>query len=250
MSLMSLLHCSGLLFPFLFRFDYELNIASDNGTYGRLPDAGHNWEGVMGDLINDRADIGLGAIHVTGDRGIDVDFTVPFYEYQGWTVMMKREAAHRNPFYFFWIVQWPIWKMLAYAYVLALFVLYFSINISQYSYRNNMEQYVNDPEIRYFGIRELNFFGFYCFTGQGGGMYPKGPTNEFFAVAWWTFAFVTVSTYAANTGANLTINRMITRRETYDLVINQRMFDFGTMNDSEPWHYYRQMADVEATLYK
>ena len=187
------------MFPFLFRFDYELNIASDNGTYGRRPDAGHNWEGVMGDLINDKADIGLGAIHVTAERAIDVDFTVPFYEYQGWTVMMKREPAHRNPFYFFWIVQWPIWKMLAYAYLLALFVLYFSINISQYSYRNNMEQYVNDPEIRFFGIRELNFFGFFCFTGQGGGMYPKGPTNKFFAVAWWTFAFVTVSTYAANT---------------------------------------------------
>ena len=79
---------------------------------------------MMGDLVNDRADIGLGSIHVTGDRQIDVDFTVPFYEFQGWTVMMKREAAQRNPFYFFWIVQWPIWKMLAYAYVMALFILY------------------------------------------------------------------------------------------------------------------------------
>merc|ERR1719331_1591298 len=85
-------------------FDYELNIASDNGTYGRLPDEGNNWEGMMGDLVNDRADIGLGSIHITGDRMIDVDFTVPFYEFQGWTVMMKREPAFRNPFFFFWIV--------------------------------------------------------------------------------------------------------------------------------------------------
>ena len=38
---------------------------------------------MMGDLVNDRADIGLGAIHITGDRMIDVDFTVPFYEFQG-----------------------------------------------------------------------------------------------------------------------------------------------------------------------
>ena len=170
--------------------------------------------------------------------------------FQGWTVMMKREPAFRNPFFFFWIVQWPIWQMLAVAYVVSLFILYFSINISQYSYRNNMEAYVNDPEIRYFGLRELNYFGFMCFTGQGAGLFPKGPTNRFFACAWWTFAFVSVSSYAANTGANLTINRMISRRETYDLVINQRMFDYGMMNDSEPWHFYRQMGEIEAVMYR
>ena len=65
-----------------FRFDYELNIASDNGTYGRNPDEGDNWEGLMGDLVNDRADIGLASLHVTAVRQIDVDFTVPFYEFQ------------------------------------------------------------------------------------------------------------------------------------------------------------------------
>ena len=40
-----------------------------------------------------------------------------------------------------------------------------------------MCEYVNDPEIRYFGIRELNYFGFFCFTGQGGGMFPKAESS-------------------------------------------------------------------------
>ena len=49
--------------------------------------------------------------------------------------MMKREPANRNPFYFFWIMQWPIWKMIVACYFLGIFILYFSINLSQYSYR-------------------------------------------------------------------------------------------------------------------
>ena len=72
-----------------FRFDYKLNIASDNGTYGRNPDEGDNWEGLMGDLVNDRADIGLASLHVTGVRQIDVDFTVPFYEFQVQSVALS-----------------------------------------------------------------------------------------------------------------------------------------------------------------
>ena len=115
-----------------------------------------------------------------------------------------------------------------------------------------MEQYVSDPEIRYFGIRELNYFCFMCFTGQGGGLFPKGPTNGFFLAAWWTFAFISVSSYAANTGANLTINRMITRNEDYESIINQRqsLFDYGMLNDSEPWHYYKSMGEVEGVMYR
>ena len=113
-----------------------------------------------------------------------------------------------------------------------------------------MEAYVDDPEIRFFGVREINYFSFMCFTGQGGGLFPKGPTNQFFACAWWTFAFVSVSSYAANTGANLTINRMTTRKESFEHIIDQKLFDFGTMNNSEPWLYFEQMAKVEAWFYR
>ena len=113
-----------------------------------------------------------------------------------------------------------------------------------------MEQYVNDPELRYFGVREINWFGFMSFSGQGGGLFPKGPTNRFFTTAWWLFYFITVSTYAANMGANLTTTRMINRKETYDRVIRQRLFDYGMLNDSEPWHYYKSMGEVEGVMYR
>ena len=113
-----------------------------------------------------------------------------------------------------------------------------------------MEQYVDDPEIRFFGIRELNYFSFMNFTGQGGGLFPKGPTNRFFACAFWLFAYITVSSYAANMGANLTLNRMITRRESFDSIINQKTFDWGLLEKSEPWDYFEKMATADKEFYR
>ena len=87
--------------------------------YGRSADAGGNWAGMMGDLANDRADIGIGAVHVDGERHAVVDFTTPFYQPVGWTVMMKREKPSRDLFMFIWIIQDVVWAVI--------FIIFFSI---------------------------------------------------------------------------------------------------------------------------
>ena len=68
--------------------DYELYIAPD-GTYGE-PDEDGNWNGLVGELHNRRADIGLGAVSVKTERQRVIDFTVPFYNPQGITLLMKK----------------------------------------------------------------------------------------------------------------------------------------------------------------
>ena len=81
------------------RFDYELSLASD-GKYGRGGDENGNWEGMMGDIVDNAADIGIGAVHVTAKRQMAVDFTVPFYQSVGWSIMMKREKIPTSLFKF------------------------------------------------------------------------------------------------------------------------------------------------------
>ena len=69
-------------------FEYELYMAPD-GQYGEQDEFG-NWNGIMGELVNRKADIGIGAITMLAERESVIDFTVPFYERVGITILMKK----------------------------------------------------------------------------------------------------------------------------------------------------------------
>ena len=69
--------------------EYELYLAPDE-TYGVADKETNNWNGLIGEIQNRRADIGLGAISVAADREIVVDFTVPFYNPVGISILMKK----------------------------------------------------------------------------------------------------------------------------------------------------------------
>ena len=60
-----------------------------DGLYGEQDEQG-NWNGVIGELVNRRADIGLGAISVMAERESVIDFTVPYYDLVGITILMKK----------------------------------------------------------------------------------------------------------------------------------------------------------------
>ena len=57
--------------------------------YGE-PDDDGNWTGLVGELHNRRADIGIGAIHVMGERESVIDYTVPYYDLVGYSILMKK----------------------------------------------------------------------------------------------------------------------------------------------------------------
>ncbi len=59
-----------------------------DGQYGDM-DKKNNWNGLMGQVLEDKADMILAPITITPDRMNFVDFTKPF-KYQGITILVKR----------------------------------------------------------------------------------------------------------------------------------------------------------------
>ena len=215
-----------------------------------MGDENGNWEGMMGDLVNNQADIGIGAVHVTAYRQISVDFTVPFYQPVGWSIMMKKEKTPRSLFKFIWIMQNVIWIIIFIAFLAVISLMWFFNIISPFAYRNNMEDMKDDPEIRYFTWKESIYFGFMTFTPQGGGLVPKGYGAKWVAASWWLFCFITIATYAANYGANLTINRMVKRKERFDELIEQKRIDWAPLSNSDPLDFFEMMKNVEYRYYQ
>lgn len=69
------------------KFEYELYLVPDN-LYGDL-DNNKGWNGLMGELVSERADMILAPFTINPERAQYVDFTKPF-KYQGITILVKR----------------------------------------------------------------------------------------------------------------------------------------------------------------
>lgn len=79
-------------------FTYEIYQVPDR-KFGIL-ETTNNWNGMIGALISGEADLALGPISVIAERETQIDFTTPFYDLVGTTILMKRDEVEYSLFKF------------------------------------------------------------------------------------------------------------------------------------------------------
>ena len=79
-------------------FDYTLYEVKDK-MYGTINEQGE-WNGLIGELIKGEADIALAPLSVMAERENFVDFTVPYYDLVGTTILMKKMQVNYSLFKF------------------------------------------------------------------------------------------------------------------------------------------------------
>lgn len=78
-------------------FDYELYEVEDNAYGKMMPDG--SWNGIVGDLINNKADFAISAMTITPQREMYVDFTLRYSDYAV-SVIMQRPRDKQTIFGF------------------------------------------------------------------------------------------------------------------------------------------------------
>ena len=78
---------------------FELYEVPD-ARYGLQDEDTGLWNGVIGELVDHTADIGIGAISITAPREVFIDFTIPFYDMVGLSILMKLHPEDLNIFKF------------------------------------------------------------------------------------------------------------------------------------------------------
>ena len=121
-------------------------------SYGQ-PDEDGNWNGLVGELVNRRADMGIGAISVMAERENVIDFTVPYYDLVGMTILMKKVKVPTSLFKFLSVLEDSVWGCILGAYFVTSVLLWIFDRWSPYSYQNNIEKYEDDDEKRYFNLK-------------------------------------------------------------------------------------------------
>jgi len=68
------------------------------------------------ELTDKRADIGLGSLSVMAERENVIDFTVPYYDLVGITILMKKSKTPTSLFKFLTVLETDVWLCILAAY--------------------------------------------------------------------------------------------------------------------------------------
>ncbi|XP_050421609.1 ionotropic receptor 25a [Adelges cooleyi] len=232
----------------LIGFEYEIYVAPDN-NFGNMDENGQ-WNGMVKELVEKRADIALGSTSVMAERENVVDFTVPYYDLVGITILMKKPKTPTSLFKFLTVLENDVWICILGAYFFTSFLMWIFDRWSPYSYQNNREKYKEDEEKREFNLKECLWFCMTSLTPQGGGEAPKNLSGRLVAATWWLFGFIIIASYTANLAAFLTVSRLDTPVESLDDLSKQYKIQYAPLNGSSAMTYFQRMADIETRFYE
>ena len=71
-----------------------------------------------------RADIGIGAISVMADREMVIDYTVPYYDMVGFTILIRKVKQSSDIWKFINVIKPEVWYCILGAYFLSTLLLW------------------------------------------------------------------------------------------------------------------------------
>lgn len=96
----------------LVHFDYTITEVNEHGHM----DENGVWNGVVRKLIDKEADIGLGTMQVMAERETAIDFSVPYYDLVGISILMMLPRTKNSLFKFLTVLETDVWFCILGAY--------------------------------------------------------------------------------------------------------------------------------------
>lgn len=194
--------------------------------------------------------LSLGAWTPTFERDNLTDFTEPFFEMVGLSILMKKGKRHIFFYKFVSVLEGSVWCCITGAYFITSILLTLFDRYSPYSYQNNKLKYKDDNEKRIFTFKESLWFCMTSLTPQGGGEAPKSLSGRLVAATWWLFSFIVVASYSANLAAFLTVSRIDNRVGSFYRLTKQYKVRYFPIALSAVETYFNRLAMVEEKFYE
>lgn len=95
------------------------------------------WNGLIGDLQQNKAHLALAPLAVMAERELAIDFTVPFYDLVGIQILLKKPEVPQDWFKFLTVLDGEVWFSITIAYFVTSFVMFLFDRLSPYSHKNS-----------------------------------------------------------------------------------------------------------------
>ncbi|CAF4796115.1 unnamed protein product, partial [Rotaria socialis] len=220
-------------------FAFEIEIVKDE-IFGKKNEKGE-WNGIIGELVNRRADLGLAGLTITYQREQAIDFTKPFLTLGINILFKKAQRVKPKLFGFFKPLSIDVWLYMIAAYFAVSFALYLVARLSPYEWRDLHPCKRTRAELE----NQFTFFNSLWFLignimQQGTDLNPTAPSTRMISCLWSFFTLIIVSSYTANLAAFLTVQRMQTPIENAEDLASQTKIAYGFQRGGSTENFFRE----------
>uniref|UniRef100_A0A8D0AB83 Glutamate receptor n=1 Tax=Sander lucioperca TaxID=283035 RepID=A0A8D0AB83_SANLU len=220
-------------------FTYEIRLVPD-GRYGSQDDKGQ-WNGMIRELIEHRADLAVAPLTITYMREKVIDFSKPFMS-MGISIVYRKPNATNNGFFSFLNPMTPdIWVYILLAYLGVSCVLFVTARFSPYEwYDAHPCNPGSDVVENNFTLLNSFWFGVGSLMQQGSELMPKALSTRIIGGIWWFFTLIIISSYTANLAAFLTVERMDSPVDSADDIAKQTKIEYGVVKDGATMSFFKK----------
>nr|KAF7419983.1 hypothetical protein H0235_010280 [Vespula pensylvanica] len=220
-------------------FTYRIELVPD-GKYGVYDYETGEWNGIVRQLMDKKADLAVGSMTINYARESVIDFTKPFMNL-GISILFKVPTSHpARLFSFMNPLAIEIWLYVLAAYVLVSVTMFVVARFSPYEWNHPYPCHVG-PEIieNQFSLSNSFWFTIGTLMQQGSDLNPKATSTRIVGGIWWFFTLIIISSYTANLAAFLTVERMITPIENAEDLASQTDISYGTLDSGSTMTFFR-----------
>ncbi|XP_071042115.1 glutamate receptor ionotropic, kainate 2-like [Parasteatoda tepidariorum] len=221
------------------KFQYQIKEV-DDGSYGRKNDIGE-WNGMIRELIDGKADMAIADLTITYVREEAVDFTMPFMNL-GISILFKKPTKKvPKLFSFLSPLSIEVWLYMATAFLGVSLFLFIVARFSAYEWVNPHPCELEPEELEnQFTLLNTLWFTIGCLMCQGCDITPRANSTRMIAVMWWFFTLIMVSSYTANLAAFLTVERLASPIESAEDLAKQTTIPYGCVASGSTQSFFKE----------
>ncbi|XP_066905521.1 glutamate receptor ionotropic, kainate 2 isoform X2 [Halyomorpha halys] len=234
-------------------FQYAIRLVPDH-KYGVYDPETKQWNGIVRELIEKRADLAVASMTINYARESVIDFTKPFMNLGIGILFKTSERMPNRMFSFLNPLAAEIWLWMLVAYVFVSLTIWVVARFSPREWTlpvscpcTSGEDEEEDGLLVTYDLQLHNDFtlgnAFWFTLGslmqQGSDLNPKATSTRIVGGIWWFFTLIIISSYTANLAAFLTVERMITPIESAADLSEQTDIAYGTLDGGSTMTFFR-----------
>ncbi|EDO41291.1 predicted protein, partial [Nematostella vectensis] len=229
-------------------FRYEICISKES-SYGSKVEG--QWQGLIGELVREEADIALGPITITAEREEVIDFSKPFLDFRIAMILQQPTGEEVNLFAFLLPFDEKLWLTTLGVVGLVSLIVWFLDRFSPQGYKTQAEK-SGEGEGDEFSLSNSLWFAVASILQQGGDNTPRSTSGRVLAAAFWLFTLILISTYTANLAAYFTGERGIRSKiNSLEDLVSQSTVKYGVQEGGSLFTFFSESkVDIYATMFQ